>query len=272
MLTSRCCQLGHIVEDFPVSVRSSVSLPKIDSKLPLQPRQQKPGTEMNFRRSAALALVAAIVAPKRARARCTNIDECREIGDRRSDELEAAKGALVDLGQGLRYREARVGTGAEVREDSIVEVRATVGDYIYSYGRGRPDMPKSDFGELPKAQQLEVKSSGLKATDKLNRWLTVQLARFQQICHTASKNGADSARCSISEVDLQGFSLQEVCDKLKHKLSSLGLAELSVLCSMGVVTLHASWAGVKPTPEDQARDMPRIWCYPRTFSSLRSQV
>ena len=27
------------------------------------------------------------------------------------------------------------------------KVRATVGDYIYSYGRGRPDMPKSDFGD-----------------------------------------------------------------------------------------------------------------------------
>ncbi|CAE7782004.1 unnamed protein product, partial [Symbiodinium pilosum] len=94
------------------------------------------------------------------------------------------------------------------------------------------------------------------ATDKLNRWLAVQVRRFQQICHTASKNGADNARYVISEVDFQGFSLQEIGDKLKHKLSSLGFAELTVLCSMGVMNLDASWAGIKPTPEVRSPELP----------------
>mmetsp|Transcript_56989 Transcript_56989/g.185205 ORF Transcript_56989/g.185205 Transcript_56989/m.185205 type:complete len:289 (+) Transcript_56989:51-917(+) len=99
-----------------------------------------------------LTAVALCLRPARAAERpaCGNIDECREVGDRKFAEADREKGPIVRLGQGVRYREVRVGHGAEVKMGDSVdisfEVQKTNGDYIYSLGRGRPDM-QGDFGE-----------------------------------------------------------------------------------------------------------------------------
>mmetsp|Transcript_69918 Transcript_69918/g.167830 ORF Transcript_69918/g.167830 Transcript_69918/m.167830 type:complete len:300 (-) Transcript_69918:182-1081(-) len=83
---------------------------------------------------------------------CGNIEDCRRLGDERYEELERQRGPIIDMGGGLRYRESRVGVGAEIAEGDVVYItyevrRASTGDYMYSYGRGRPDMPKDDLGE-----------------------------------------------------------------------------------------------------------------------------
>eukprot|EP00401_Gymnodinium_catenatum_P019474 CAMPEP_0117543476 /NCGR_PEP_ID=MMETSP0784-20121206/45081_1 /TAXON_ID=39447 /ORGANISM="" /LENGTH=257 /DNA_ID=CAMNT_0005340257 /DNA_START=72 /DNA_END=845 /DNA_ORIENTATION=+ len=102
----------------------------------------------------ALGLVATLV-PELAQATkpsCGNIQECRAAGEMKFEELEKEKGPITSMGNGIRYRETKVGTGRAVEPDDIVdityEVRKTNGDYVYSWGRGRPDMPKDDFGEV----------------------------------------------------------------------------------------------------------------------------
>jgi len=99
----------------------------------------------------------AAAAPRPARAKCTNLDECRDQGDLRFQENERQKGPIISLGNGVRFRESVVGSGSEIVEKGDVvdvryEVRKTNGDYIYSFGLGRPDMPKDDYGESLRVQ------------------------------------------------------------------------------------------------------------------------
>ncbi|CAE8612216.1 unnamed protein product [Polarella glacialis] len=98
----------------------------------------------------AAAAITAVLNGRPARASCSNLEECRERGQLRFEELEKQKGPLISLGKGIQYREARVGLGAPIGRDDVVdisyEVRKTNGDYIYSLGRGRVDAG-NDFGE-----------------------------------------------------------------------------------------------------------------------------
>eukprot|EP00931_Biecheleriopsis_adriatica_P064160 TRINITY_DN38989_c0_g1_i2.p1 TRINITY_DN38989_c0_g1~~TRINITY_DN38989_c0_g1_i2.p1 ORF type:complete len:196 (-),score=20.08 TRINITY_DN38989_c0_g1_i2:9-596(-) len=98
------------------------------------------------------AAAAVLLLPgRRVHAKCRNIDECREIGDRRAEEADVRKGPIVSLGKGIRYRETRPGIGRMIGKDDVVdvsyEVRYTSGVYIYSQGRGRPENGQDDFGD-----------------------------------------------------------------------------------------------------------------------------
>lgn len=92
--------------------------------------------------------------PRPARAKkagCQSLDECRDRGDEVFEASEKAKGPIVRMSSGVRYRESRVGIGPAAAPGDTVdisyEVRKTNGDYIFSFGRGRPDAAKDDFGE-----------------------------------------------------------------------------------------------------------------------------
>lgn len=55
--------------------------------------------------------------------RVTNIDEAREIGEKRQEEIEKAKGPLIILEKGVRYREERVGTGPALEKGDLAKIR-----------------------------------------------------------------------------------------------------------------------------------------------------
>lgn len=121
----------------------STSVPRESARVP------------NHRRSIAVATaVLCWQFPRQANAKskkCKGLEECQAIGDQKFAEKEVLKGALVDLGRGIRYRESKVGTGLTISKGDVVdityEVRNTGGMYIYSLGRGRPDKTRDDLGE-----------------------------------------------------------------------------------------------------------------------------
>lgn len=117
------------------------------------PREQ--ARVLNHRRNIAVATtVLCWQLPRRANAKskkCKGLEECQAIGDQKFAEKEQLKGALVDIGKGIRYRESKIGTGPTISKGDVVdityEVRNTGGMYIYSLGRGRPDKTRDDLGE-----------------------------------------------------------------------------------------------------------------------------
>mmetsp|Transcript_7073 Transcript_7073/g.16327 ORF Transcript_7073/g.16327 Transcript_7073/m.16327 type:complete len:119 (+) Transcript_7073:217-573(+) len=52
-------------------------------------------------------------------------------------------------------------------------------------------------------------------------------------------------------MDFQGFTPEEVCERLRYKLGELGFAELSVHWAPGI-NVHASWAGITPAKDASA--------------------
>ena len=75
-----------------------------------------------------------------AHARCTDIDSCREIGERKDEAAEAAN-PVVRLGDGLQYKVLSTGFGNEkVAESSKVQIIYSIsqsnGSYMYSKGFG----------------------------------------------------------------------------------------------------------------------------------------
>ena len=90
---------------------------------------------------------AAAPLPKR---KCTDIESCREEGERRVAEEDALLGPIVNMGQGVRYRESRRGTGPALKVGDVCEVTYEVqksnGDYMWSLGRDK-EPGKRDLGE-----------------------------------------------------------------------------------------------------------------------------
>jgi len=151
--------------------------------------------EVGVARRGFLGFAAVLAAPgaswakktKDGKATCGNLEECRNSGDKSFDELEAQKGPIIEMkGQGIRYREVRVGNGEVVGPDEILdisyEIRKTNGDYVYSLGRGRPDMATDekpdDFGDTYRVRMgkhdvpiavekamLGMKSGGVRAVE-----------------------------------------------------------------------------------------------------------
>jgi hypothetical protein len=81
-----------------------------------------------------------LVAPSTARAKCTDIESCREIGERKDAEIQAAN-PIIRLGDGLQYKVLSRGLGAEtVSETSKVKIIYSIsrssGSYMYSEGFG----------------------------------------------------------------------------------------------------------------------------------------
>eukprot|EP00638_Chattonella_subsalsa_P008781 CAMPEP_0117767038 /NCGR_PEP_ID=MMETSP0947-20121206/21345_1 /TAXON_ID=44440 /ORGANISM="Chattonella subsalsa, Strain CCMP2191" /LENGTH=167 /DNA_ID=CAMNT_0005590559 /DNA_START=288 /DNA_END=791 /DNA_ORIENTATION=+ len=81
--------------------------------------------------------------------RAISIEEARERGERKLDEIEKAKGEIKKSSTGIKFREMKVGTGPEVQEGDVcyITFQATKinGDYMFSLGRGQE--LKKDIGE-----------------------------------------------------------------------------------------------------------------------------
>jgi FKBP-type peptidyl-prolyl cis-trans isomerase len=104
-----------------------------------------------LRRSFLSLASAASLAPGQAVAKCSDIESCREEGDKRIAQQEADAGPKVNLGNGVRYREPRRGTGdLELKAGDVAEitfqVTTTGGNYMYSLGRS-VEPGQKDLGE-----------------------------------------------------------------------------------------------------------------------------
>lgn len=94
-----------------------------------------------------------------AHAKCTDIESCREIGERRDAELQA-KYPITKLGDGLQYKILSAGVGdAVVTPKSNIRVAYSIsqgnGSYMYSRGMG---YNKVDAGSGQKVNDLGLDS------------------------------------------------------------------------------------------------------------------
>jgi len=92
-----------------------------------------------------------LVGPSVASAKCKDIESCREEGDRRIAQQEAEAGPIVNLGNSVRYREPKSGTGDQtLQEGDAAEitfmVTTTGGNYMWSFGRN-VEPGQQDYGE-----------------------------------------------------------------------------------------------------------------------------
>ena len=113
-----------------------------------------PGIEMNRRNwlvwsSSSLILGAGSTA---AEAKCTDIDSCREIGERKEEEFVKAN-PVTRLPGGVQFRVLAPGLGAETVGDSgKVSIAYSIvqanGSYMYSRGMGynKIDLGNGQFG------------------------------------------------------------------------------------------------------------------------------
>lgn len=90
-----------------------------------------------------------------AKAKCTDIDSCREIGERK-EEKALAERPIIRLGDSLQYRVLSKGLGGErVAPASKVQIVFSVsqasGEYMYSRGFG---FNKIDIGNGQKASDF----------------------------------------------------------------------------------------------------------------------
>ena len=88
------------------------------------------------------ALVPVVIVPVTASAKCTDIETCREIGDRRVEEDMKANPTTA-LPSGVRYKVLRPPTGrnfdVQVKDGSTVDIAFSIsanGAYMYSKGFG----------------------------------------------------------------------------------------------------------------------------------------
>jgi len=92
-----------------------------------------------------------LAGPSVASAKCKDIEACREEGDRRIAQQEAEAGPIVNLGNSVRYRQPKSGTGElTLQEGDAAEitfmVTTTGGNYMWSLGRN-VEPGQQDYGE-----------------------------------------------------------------------------------------------------------------------------
>lgn len=92
-------------------------------------------------------LVAASTLPKIAQAKCTDIESCREEGERKI-EADLKNNPIIKLSNGVRYRVLQPSTStAKVQEGSTIDLIYSIstasGQYMYSKGFG---YEKVEFG------------------------------------------------------------------------------------------------------------------------------
>lgn len=70
-----------------------------------------------------------------------NLEEARELGEKKMIEIEKAKGPLIKVRDNVKYREELVGKGPTFEKGDLVKIRYQVykgnGDYMFSTGYGR---------------------------------------------------------------------------------------------------------------------------------------
>lgn len=82
-------------------------------------------------------------------ARCTDLESCREIGDRKVEE-QMAKNPVFRVKNGVRYKVLKPGVGSEVvAQGDTVELFFSIslasGSYMYSQGYGFDDSGSLDY-------------------------------------------------------------------------------------------------------------------------------
>jgi len=93
-----------------------------------------------LQQSTAAAVLVWFPAVEAVNAKCTDIESCREIGERKDAE-NLANNPITKLGNGLQYRTLAVGTSNEViKKDSTIQIIFSIsqgnGSYMYSRGFG----------------------------------------------------------------------------------------------------------------------------------------
>jgi hypothetical protein len=116
------------------------------------------------------ALISAtLVVPLSSNARCTDIDSCREIGERK-DATNLAANPITRLGGGLEYKVLTPGLGGErVTEKSKIKLIYSIsqanGSYMYSRGFGYNKIDLGDAGKK-KVSDLGLDSLSLQMGSK----------------------------------------------------------------------------------------------------------
>ena len=101
---------------------------------------------------------AAITLPtQQVLAKCADIESCREVGEAKVAAAEAAN-PVINLGNGVRYKRVREGSGATVSGNDVVDVAYSIstagGSYMYSRGFG---FEKDSDGVVDAGDFLRVK-------------------------------------------------------------------------------------------------------------------
>ena len=115
------------------------------------------------------ALLLLPLAPSHAKAKCTDIESCREIGERKEAQALAAR-PIVRLEDSLQYRVLNPGLGEEqVTSNSKVQIIFSIsqanGDYMFSRGFG---FNKIDIGNGQKASDFGTDSLMVDMADDKN--------------------------------------------------------------------------------------------------------
>ncbi|EWM28542.1 peptidyl-prolyl cis-trans fkbp-type [Nannochloropsis gaditana] len=70
-----------------------------------------------------------------------NLEEARELGEKKMIDIEKAKGPLIKVRDNVKYREELIGKGDIFKAGDLVKIRYQVykgnGDYMFSTGYGR---------------------------------------------------------------------------------------------------------------------------------------
>ena len=100
---------------------------------------------------------AAVTLPTQVFAKCADIESCREVGEAKVAAAEAAN-PVINLGNGVRYKRVREGSGATVSGNDVVDVAYSIstagGSYMYSRGFG---FEKDSDGVVDAGDFLRVK-------------------------------------------------------------------------------------------------------------------
>lgn len=83
-------------------------------------------------------------------AKCTDIESCREEGDRRAEEADRKAGPTVKLSGGVMYRELEAGTGPKLSMGDGADIRFQVlqsANGYFMYGVPNREPGSKDLGE-----------------------------------------------------------------------------------------------------------------------------
>lgn len=106
-----------------------------------------------------LSTILLLIPPLPAYAKCTDIESCREIGEKKVEQ-DLIDNPITKLNSGVRYKVLQPGTGDQtVNENSIIDLIYSVstmsGGYIYSQGFGYEKIDMLGDGNLVKDTGLD---------------------------------------------------------------------------------------------------------------------
>jgi len=100
--------------------------------------------------TAAASCASALPTPSSRKAKCANLEECREAGEARFAQLEAERGPVVRLGDGISYRAKAAGSGDMTAQDGDtlqISFAVYTGSGNFMYGIPTREPGARDGGE-----------------------------------------------------------------------------------------------------------------------------